>query len=113
MVEHSLGKGEVDSSILSSSTIFPCFQKIETGPIPPSYTVDPGAGYGAASIALAVLDEGAYAAGDFSRARWTQLGPVVAALGVNDQTERSHVVFQNGKLYLFTISHHSTYSGNL
>lgn len=85
----------------------------ETGPIPPNYTVDPGAGYGAASIGLAILDDGAYEAGDFSRARWTQLGPIVSALGVNDQTERPHVVFQNGKLYLFTISHHSTYSGNL
>lgn len=85
----------------------------EIGPIPPGYTPGDGAQYGAASIGVALLDEDAYAAGDFSRARWTQLNPLVTALGVNDQTERPHVVFQDGKLYLFTISHHSTYSGNL
>lgn len=40
------------------------------------------------------------------------LPALVTALGVNDQTERPHVVFKDGLTYLFTISHNSTYTGN-
>ncbi|GBR07658.1 levansucrase [Acetobacter oeni] len=85
----------------------------EQGLIPPGFEVGAGAEYGAAAIGIAVLDDGAYEAGDFSKSRWTQLEPLVTALGVNDQTERPHVVFRDGRVYLFTISHASTYSGGL
>ena len=85
----------------------------EQGILPPGYSVNAGAQYGAASIGIAVLDDGAYKKGDFSTARWTQLEPLVTALGVNDQMERPHIVFKGGLTYLFTISHHSTYSGDL
>ncbi|WP_183133200.1 glycoside hydrolase family 68 protein, partial [Pseudomonas savastanoi] len=34
-------------------------------------------------------------------------------VGVNDQTERPHYVFQDGKYYLFTISHKFTYAEGL
>lgn len=82
----------------------------ERGPTPPAYDVDAGAQYGAAAIGIARLD-GNYSKGEFDK--WTLLPPLVTALGVNDQTERPHVVFQDGRTYLFTISHHSTYTGNL
>ena len=82
----------------------------ETGILPPNYSVDPGAKYGAAAIGIAKL-KSSYADGDFSE--WEMLPPLVTALGVNDQTERPHIVFKDGYTYLFTISHHSTYSGNL
>lgn len=85
----------------------------EQGVLPPGFAVDAGAQYGAASIGIAVLDDGAYKSGDFSTARWTQLDPLVTALGVNDQMERPHIVFRDNLTYLFTISHHSTYSGDL
>lgn len=85
----------------------------ELGHIPPGYAPDAGAQYGAASIGIAVLKEGAYEIGDFSKKNWTQLDPLITALGVNDQTERPHVVFKGSKTYIFTISHHSTYSGDL
>ncbi|AQS89405.1 sucrase [Neoasaia chiangmaiensis] len=84
----------------------------EMGPVPPATTVPAGAQYGAAAIGIARLEDGAYQSGDFSRLRWTMLPALVTALGVNDQTERPHVVFQNGLTYLFTISHHSTFTGN-
>ena len=41
------------------------------------------------------------------------LPPLLTAVGVNDQTERPHVVFQDGKVYLFTISHAFTYAEGL
>lgn len=41
------------------------------------------------------------------------LPPLITAVGVNDQTERPHFVFKDGKYYLFTISHKSTYADNL
>lgn len=82
----------------------------EMGPIPPGFEVGTGAGYGAAAIGIARL-EGDYRKGEFGK--WTMLPPLVTALGVNDQTERPHIVFKDGLTYLFTISHHSTYSGGL
>ncbi|GBQ69977.1 levansucrase [Ameyamaea chiangmaiensis NBRC 103196] len=82
----------------------------EMGPVPPGFEVGTGAQYGAAAIGIARLDSD-YHAGDFTK--WTMLPPLVTALGVNDQTERPHVVFKNGLTYLFTISHHSTYTGGL
>jgi len=84
----------------------------ETGYVPPGYTVAPGAEYGAAAIGVARLKDGAYEAGTFGVDQWELMPALVTALGVNDQTERPHIVFKDGLTYLFTISHHSTYSGN-
>lgn len=50
--------------------------------------------------------------GDFTVNSDEMLPALVTALGVNDQTERPHVVFQDGLTYLFTISHYSTFTGN-
>ena len=41
------------------------------------------------------------------------LPPLITAVGVNDQTERPHMVFKDGKVYLFTISHAFTYAEGL
>lgn len=85
----------------------------DTGPLPPGYTVPSSAEYGQAAIGIAVLKDGAYEKGEFSRENWTMLPPLVTASFVNDQTERPHVIFRDGKVYLFTISHTSTYVGDL
>ncbi|MBF0859082.1 glycoside hydrolase family 68 protein [Gluconobacter sp. LMG 31484] len=81
----------------------------EMGLVPPATTVPAGAQYGAAAIGIARLKSDS-TKGDFSQ--WEMLPALVTALGVNDQTERPHVVFQDGLTYLFTISHHSTFTGN-
>lgn len=44
---------------------------------------------------------------------WEILPPLLTAVGVNDQTERPHFVFKDGKYYLFTISHQYTYADGL
>ncbi|MEN3174672.1 MULTISPECIES: glycoside hydrolase family 68 protein [Gluconobacter] len=80
----------------------------EMGAVPPGYAVDAGAQYGAAAIGLARCVSG-WRKGDYSR--WELMPALVTALGVNDQTERPHFVFKDGLTYLFTISHHSTYTG--
>lgn len=78
----------------------------EIGPVPPKTETPDGARYCAAAIGIAqALNE--------ARTEWKLLPPLVTAFGVNDQTERPHVVFQNGLTYLFTISHHSTYADGL
>lgn len=41
---------------------------------------------------------------------WRFLPPLLSANCVNDQTERPQVYLQDGKYYLFTISHRSTYA---
>lgn len=45
--------------------------------------------------------------------KWRLLPPLVTALGVNDQTERPHIRFKEGKVYIFTISHRYTYAALL
>lgn len=44
---------------------------------------------------------------------WTMLPPILTAYGVNDQTERPQMILQDGKYYLFTISHQFTYANGL
>jgi levansucrase len=85
----------------------------EMGPVPPGYQVGSGAQYGAAAIGIARLKEGAYEQGAFSGENWELFPALITSLGVNDQTERPHVVFRDGLTYIFTINHHSTYSGGL
>ena len=44
---------------------------------------------------------------------WRLLPPVLSANCVNQQTERPHLVFYDGRYYLFTISHTFTYAPGL
>lgn len=78
----------------------------ELGYVPPGHTDVGGARYQAGCIGLAV-------AKDLSGDEWEILPPLVTAVGVNDQTERPHYIFQDGKYYLFTISHKFTYADGL
>ncbi|KPY60615.1 Levansucrase [Pseudomonas amygdali pv. sesami] len=75
----------------------------ELGPVPPGHEEIGGARFQVGCIGLAV-------AKDLSGDEWEILPPLVTAVGVNDQTERPHYVFQDGKYYLFTISHKFTYA---
>ncbi|RMN08262.1 glycoside hydrolase family 68 protein, partial [Pseudomonas syringae group genomosp. 3] len=76
---------------------------VELGPVPPGHEDVGGARFQVGCIGLAV-------AKDLSGDEWEILPPLVTAVGVNDQTERPHYVFQDGKYYLFTISHKFTYA---
>ena len=44
---------------------------------------------------------------------WTMLPPILTAYGVNDQTERPQMIIEDGKYFLFTISHQFTYAADL
>ncbi|WEV50140.1 glycoside hydrolase family 68 protein (plasmid) [Acinetobacter sp. ESL0695] len=78
----------------------------ELGSVPPGHTEVGGARYQVGCIGLAV-------ATDLTGENWQILPPLVTAVGVNDQTERPHYVFKDGKYYLFTISHKYTYADGL
>ncbi|EHM94442.1 hypothetical protein HMPREF0975_01458 [Actinomyces sp. oral taxon 849 str. F0330] len=45
--------------------------------------------------------------------QWEYLPPLLSGNCVNDQTERPQIYFQDGKYYLFTISHRETYADGL
>lgn len=85
----------------------------ETGILPPGVTAGGGASYAAAAIGIAKLNHGSYATGTFDITQWTQLPPLISALGVNDQLGRNHLVFNGKYTYLFGASHQGTYSGGL
>ena len=74
----------------------------EIGDVPPGYEDVGNSRYQTACIGIAQ-------AADENGDSWTLLPPLLTAVGVNDQTERPHFVFQDGKYYLFTISHKFTY----
>ena len=78
----------------------------EIGDVPPGHDDVGGARYQTACIGIAE-------ALDNHGRRWRMLPPLVTAVGVNDQTERPHFVFKDGKYYLFTISHSFTYADGL
>lgn len=78
----------------------------EVGLVPPGYEYVGGARFQVGCIGLAV-------AKDLKGDEWEILPPLITAVGVNDQTERPHYVFQDGKYYLFTISHKFTYADGL
>lgn len=78
----------------------------ELGLVPPGHEEVGGARFQVGCIGLAV-------AKDNRGEEWEILPPLVTAVGVNDQTERPHYVFQDGKYYLFTISHKFTYAEGL
>ncbi|MFE8048237.1 glycoside hydrolase family 68 protein [Brenneria goodwinii] len=78
----------------------------EIGDVPPGYEDVGNSRYQTGCVGIAVCrDED----GD----DWEMLPPLITAVGVNDQTERPHFVFQDGKYYLFTISHKYTYGDGL
>ncbi len=75
----------------------------EVGDVPPGYEDVGNSRFQTACVGIAV-------ARDEDGDDWEMLPPLLTAVGVNDQTERPHFVFQDGKYYLFTISHTFTYA---
>lgn len=65
-----------------------------------------GATYQMANVGLAVST-------DKTLSKWTFLPPILSANCVNDQTERPQIYMKDGKYYLFTISHRSTYAAGV
>ena len=80
--------------------------KNETGALPPKAVVPAKANQKTGCVGLAV-------ATDMPGDKWELLTPLVTTVGVNDQTERPHFVYQHGKYYLFTISYTFTYAEGL
>ena len=69
----------------------------------PAAVTATGANLQTASIGLAVAD-------DDDLTKWHYLDPLLESACVTDQTERPEVMIQDGKYYLFTISHRSTFA---
>lgn len=68
--------------------------------------MDSGAVFQKANVGLAV-------AINKQLSRWVFLPPILSANCVNDQTERPQIYIKDGKYYLFTISHRSTYAAGV
>ena len=74
-----------------------------------AYAEDPatvtanGANFQMANVGLAVAENKALT-------QWRFLPPILSGNCVNDQTERPQIYLENGKYYLFTISHRSTFA---
>ena len=75
----------------------------ETGPVPPGHVVPPDARFHTGNIGLA-------RARTANLRRWQLLPPLLSANCVNQQTERPHLVIEDGRYYLFTISHEGTFA---
>jgi levansucrase len=75
----------------------------EIGHVPPGHEVPPDANLYHGNIGLA-------RATSANLRQWELLPPLVSANCVNAQTERPHLVIQDGDYYLFTISHTFTYA---
>jgi len=78
----------------------------ELGPVPPGHQVAPEARFYTGNIGIAE------ATGANLR-RWRLLPPLLSANCVNQQTERPHLVIENGRYHLFTISHTFTFAPGL
>ena len=78
----------------------------ELGPVPPGHTVPPDARFFTGNIGLARATRA-------NLRRWELLPPLLSANCVNQQTERPHLVIQDGAYYLFTISHMFTFAPGL
>ena len=78
----------------------------EIGPVPPGHQVAPEARFYTGNIGIAE------ATGANLR-RWRLLPPLLSANCVNQQTERPHLVIENGRYHLFTISHTFTFAPGL
>jgi levansucrase len=77
--------------------------KRDIGDVPAGHEVPEDAKYYTGNIGLATADSG-------SMNTWRLQPPLLSANCVNQQTERPHLVIRNGKYYLFTISHKSTFA---
>ena len=69
----------------------------------PATVTAEGANFQMANVGLAVAE-------NRSLTRWRFLPPILSANCVNDQTERPQIYIQDGKYYLFTISHRHTFA---
>lgn len=78
----------------------------EKGFLPPGYDDVGNARFQTGCIGIAECT-------DKDRNKWKMLPPLITAVGVNDQTERPHLVFKDNRYYLFTISHAYTYAEGL
>jgi levansucrase len=78
----------------------------ELGPVPPGHDVPEQSRFYSGNIGLA------RATGANLR-RWELLPPLLSANCVNQQTERPHLVIEDGRYYLFTISHSGTFAPGL
>jgi levansucrase len=78
----------------------------ELGPLPPGHEVPANANRYTGNIGLA-------RATSANLRRWELLPPLLSANCVNQQTERPHLVIEDGAYYLFTISHTFTYAPGL
>jgi levansucrase len=78
----------------------------ELGPVPPGHVVPPESRFYTGNIGLA-------RATTAGLRRWELLPPLLSANCVNQQTERPHLVVENGAYYLFTISHTFTFAPGL
>ncbi len=72
----------------------------------PDEVMDRGAHFQMANVGLAVAENAALTT-------WRFLPPILSANCVNDQTERPQIYIDNGKYYLFTISHRGTYAAGI
>ncbi|WP_306417276.1 glycoside hydrolase family 68 protein, partial [Kozakia baliensis] len=59
-----------------------------------------------ANIGLAIAENS-------SLSKWRFLPPILSANCVNDQTERPQIYIKDGKYYLFTISHRTTFAAGM
>jgi levansucrase len=78
----------------------------EVGPVPPGHVVPPNANLYEGAVGLA-------RAANAAMTRWELLPPLLSAVCVNAQTERPHLVIEDGRYYLMTISHTFTYAPGL
>ncbi|WP_207921398.1 glycoside hydrolase family 68 protein [Micromonospora sp. KC721] len=81
-------------------------QQRDLGKLPPGHTVPAEARYYTGNIGLMEATRS-------DLRSWRLLPPILSANCVNQQTERPHLVFRNGKVYLFTISHTFTFAPGL
>jgi levansucrase len=78
----------------------------ELGPVPPGHVVPPDSRFFTGNIGLARATQA-------NLRRWELLPPLLSANCTNQQTERPHFVIQDGRYYLFTISHMFTFAPGL
>lgn len=68
--------------------------------------MDQGANLQMANVGLAIADNA-------ELTKWHFLPPILSANCVTDQTERPQIYYKDGKYYLFTISHRSTFAAGI
>jgi levansucrase len=84
----------------------------ELGPVPPGHEI-PAPEPGKTEARTYLGNIGLARATSANLRNWELLPPLVSANCVNAQTERPHMVIQDGDYYLFTISHTFTYAPGL